>query len=210
MNHIIMQNPIIAILRNVSDQDLLPYIHSLYNGGIRAFEISFSHSNATSQIKYAKDHILSDALIGAGTVLSVETAKKAQDAGADFMLSPSTTPALLTYCTEHNIPFLPGAFTASDIAVCLEYGFSTIKLFPADSVPLSYRKSMNGPFPSARFVAVGGVSLRNTADYLKAGYIGVGIGSSLADPIDLANKDWEHITFSTAAFINNLKKEHLI
>lgn len=202
MHTIIRQNPVMAILRNVTDEDLIPYMQSLYDGGIRAFEISFSNGSAAAQIRYAKEHMPKDALVGAGTVLTVEDAKKAQNAGADFVLSPSATPSVLAYCAENHLPFLPGAFTPSDVAVCLEYGFSTIKLFPADAVPLSYRKSMNGPFPSAEFVAVGGVSPKNTADYLKAGYAGVGIGSSLADPADFAAKNWDGIRDSIRAFMN--------
>lgn len=208
MHTIIKQNPIIAILRNISNEDLIPYMQSIYNGGIHTFEISFSNSTASSQIKYAKSNMPCDALIGAGTVLTVEDAKKAQEAGADFMLSPATSPDVLKYCTEYHIPFLPGAFTPTDVSVCLEYGYSTIKLFPANSASLSYRKSLNGPFPSAEFVAVGGISPQNALDYLKSGYIGVGIGSSLSDPEEFSNKNWDKICSSTKSFVENLRKEY--
>lgn len=208
MHTIIKQNPIIAILRNVTEEDLFPYMQSIYNGGIRAFEISFSNSTASSQIQYAKSKMPSDALIGAGTVLTVEDAKRAQESGADFMLSPSTSPDVLKYCTEYQIPFLPGAFTPTDVAVCLEYGFSTIKLFPANTASLSYRKSLNGPFPTAKFVAVGGISPQNALDYLRSGYIGVGIGSSLSDPADFRNKNWDKICSSTKSFVEKLRKEY--
>lgn len=209
MNNIIKKNPVIAILRNIPEEILIPYMQSIYNGGIHAFEISFSTANADSLISYAKKNMPSNALIGAGTVLSIEDAEKAQDAGADFMLSPSTDSKVLKYCTSHKIPFLPGAFTPTDVAICIEHGYYTIKLFPASEASPSYRNALNGPFPLAKFVAVGGVSPQNALEYLKNGYIGVGIGNSLSDPKDLQDKNWDNIYSSTKIFIEHLRKEGL-
>ena len=207
MNNIIKQNPVIAILRNISREDLIPYMQSIYDGGIHAFEISFSTINADSLILYAKKNMPSDTLIGAGTILTIEDAKKAQNAYADFMLSPAADPKVMKYCTDYKIPFLPGAFSPTDVAVCMECGYHTIKLFPANEASPAYRKSLNGPFPMANFVAVGGISPQNALEYLKNGYIGVGIGTSLADPIDFKNKNWAKICSSTKSFIEHLRKE---
>lgn len=209
MNNIIRKNPVIAILRNIPEKCLIPYMQSIYDGGIHAFEISFSTANADSLISYAKKNMPSDTLIGAGTVLNIKDVEKAQNAGADFMLSPSTNPKVLKYCTDYKIPFLPGAFTPTDVAVCMEHGYHTIKLFPASEAALTYRKALNGPFPLAKFVAVGGVSPQNALEYLKNGYIGVGIGNSLSDPNDFKNKNWDKICSSTKIFIEHLRKEGL-
>src|SRR5699024_6373784 len=80
------------------------------------------------------------------------------------------------------------------VSRCLSYGYRTLKLFPASDLPLHYIKSLKGPFPQAEFVAVGGISPENTAEYLNAGYGGVGIGSSLTDKTLFARKDWGQIT----------------
>jgi 2-dehydro-3-deoxyphosphogluconate aldolase/(4S)-4-hydroxy-2-oxoglutarate aldolase len=105
---------------------------------------------------------------------------------------------------------MPGVFSPTDISVALAHGCNTLKLFPADSVPLGYCKAMKGPFPDANFVAVGGVTPQNTADYLKAGYVGVGFGSSLAKKELFEQKNWTQIAADIAAFLNSLKEENLL
>lgn len=210
MDTLIKKHPVIAILRDVSDDDLMDYLNSLYAGGLRAFEISFSGANAPAQIRRARDHMPADAYIGAGTVLTAEDARTAEDAGADFFLSPSTNPEVLSYCAARGIKFLPGVFSPTDVSVCLEYGFHTFKLFPASSHLMRYIEALHGPFPHTDYVAVGGVSAANAAGYMKAGFVGVGIGGSLADPEAFRQKDWEKITLCIQAFLEDLRKEKLI
>lgn len=202
MYNIIKKYPIIAILRNTQNDILCDYAHSLYNGGIRAFEVSFSTDGASEQLAWLKGNLPPDTFIGAGTILTIEDAISAVRAGADFLLSPATSIEVLDYCKKQKIHFLPGVFTPSDVATCLAYGFDTLKLFPADSVPSHYPKNLQGPFPSAKFVAVGGVSPQNTKKYLDAGYIGVGIGSSLVDKELYTNRDWKQITSNIKLFLN--------
>lgn len=210
MKTLIEKHPITAILRNVPDDALMDYVQSLYQGGLRFFEISFSAPGAPAQIKRVKENMPKDLLIGAGTILTADDARQAQEAGADFMLSPSTCPAVLSYCAKHEIRFLPGVFSPTDVSTCLEYGFNTLKLFPAGDLPLSYVKSLKGPFPGTEYVAVGGVSPANAASYLKSGFIGIGIGSSLVSPDAFAQRDWKTITASIQTFLDALRKEHLL
>lgn len=209
METIITKHPVIAILRNVPDQDICNYIESLYEGGLRAFEISFSHPGAARQIQLVKKLLPSDALVGAGTILTPADVRLAEDVEADFLLSPSANQEVLSLCAKENLKLLPGVFTPTDVSLCLAHGFSTLKLFPAGDLPLNYRKSLNGPFPGAKFVAVGGVSPQNAAEYFKAGYIGVGIGSSLIDQTLLAARNWPAITAEIKSFLNILRKEYL-
>ena len=204
MFEIVKKNPVVAILRGVEDEALIAYLTSLYEGGLRAFEISLSEEGALAQIERAKEELPSDALVGAGTVLTVAQAKDAQKAGADFMLSPSTNPEVLDYCKESHIKILPGVYTPTDVSVCLAHGYDTLKLFPASSLPLHYVKDLQGPFPKAKYVAVGGVSPKNALSYLQAGYIGVGIGSSLVDKALLKSGAWEEITKQIKEFMKEI------
>jgi Entner-Doudoroff aldolase len=210
MENLIKNNPIIAILRNTPDDILLDYAKSLYNGGLRAFEISYTTKNAASQIRAIKANLPKDILIGAGTILTLKDTLSAQDAGVDFMLSPATNIEILEFCADNHIDFLPGVFTPTDVSICLKYGFSTMKLFPANSLPLNYAKNLQGPFPHTNYVAVGGISPTNTAAYLKNGYCGVGIGSSLVDNHDFEHQNWDTITNNIHSFIDSLKKEDLL
>lgn len=210
MKTLMKEHSVIAILRDIADNDLIDYLHSLYAGGLRAFEISFSNSSAPAQVERARDYMPADAYIGAGTVLTKRDARTAMDAGADFLLSPSTNPEVLSYCAAQELRLLPGVFSPTDVSVCLEYGFRTLKLFPASSHQPAYIKALQGPFPQTEYVAVGGVSPANAADYRKAGFVGVGIGSSLVDAEDFHRKNWDEITLGIQSFLNHLQKENLL
>lgn len=210
MENIIKEHPVIAILRHTPDRDLAAYTASLYEGGIRAFEVSLSTEDALSQLLWMKQNMPKDTCIGAGTVLSVSDARAAKEAGADFLLSPSVCPKVLEYCKANKISFLPGVFSPTDVAVCLSFGYRTLKLFPAGDLPSSYIKSLRGPFPEAEFVAVGGISPKNAVQYFKKGFQGVGIGSALADQALFQQKNWSEITKNISNFMTSLRKEGFV
>jgi len=191
MKELVKQYKITAILRGMETDKAVKYVKALYDGGLRMFEVALNTPDAFTQIAKLCE-AMPDAVVGAGTVLTPELAKNAVSAGAKFLLSPSTNAPVLEYCKENNIKILPGVLTPTDVSVCLSYGISTMKLFPAGDFPLSYVKSLKGPFDGTDYVAVGGVSLENMNDYFKAGYIGVGIGSSLV-PKDI-REDYAAIT----------------
>lgn len=210
MHDIIKKHPIMAILRHTPMGDLAAYTDSLYKGGIRSFEVSFSTKNAVEQLSFMKKHMPGDAYIGAGTILTIKEAESAISAGADFLLSPATNPDILKYCRDNQIPLLPGVFSPTDVSVCLSYGFHTLKLFPAGELPMNYLKGLKGPFPTTEYVAVGGISPEQTPMYLKAGFAGVGIGSSLVDKQLFETKSWTQITKNIHDFIGLLREESLL
>lgn len=99
------------------------------------------------------------------------------------------------------MPILPGVFTATDVETCLEYGYDTLKMFPAGDMPLGYIKSLKGPFDGTDYVAVGGVGLENVKDFLAAGYIGAGIGSNLITKEMIAEGNWKGAEERVRAFV---------
>lgn len=210
MESIVSSHKVIAILRNVPDVDLLAHIRSLYEGGIRAYEVSFTTEHAKKQIGFMKQKLPDDAVVGAGTVLTERDAKEAEAAGADFMLSPSVCQEVLSYCAKRGIAYMPGVLTPTDVAVSLSYGFHVLKLFPANALSMSYGKSLKGPFPQADFVAVGGVSLNNASEYLKNGFAGVGIGSALVKKELCLQKKWDLIAADIREQLDRLREEGLL
>ena len=141
MKNIIAKYPVVAILRKTPQEDLKAYTSSLYDGGLRCFEVSFSAPDAAEQLAWMKKNMPEDVCLGAGTILNAEQAKQAVEAGATFLLSPSTNEEVLAYCAEHQIPFLPGVFSPTDVSVCVRYGFTMLKLFPASNFRLNLRIS---------------------------------------------------------------------
>lgn len=191
---VLKENPILAILRNVEDDCLIDYVKAVIDGGIRFFEVALNSQKAFVQIVRLKEAFGSEILLGAGTVVSKRLAQKAVEAGADFLLSPSTDVEVLSYCMKNEIAFLPGALTPSEVRRCMEYGCSDIKLFPAGEMPASYIKSLKGPLDGTEYIAIGGVNAENIPVFFKNGYIGAGLGSNLMPKEVREKKDWERGT----------------
>lgn len=191
MKKILEHNKICAIMRNVPLEKTLDYAEAVYNGGIRMFEVAMNSHDAVRQIEMMRRRFGDEAYVGAGTVITQARCEAARQAGAQFFLTPSATVGTMEFCRRYDIPLLPGVLTPTDVAVCLEYGYSIMKLFPAGDMPPSYIKSLKGPFDGTEYVAVGGVSVDNIGEFLAQGFIGVGIGSSLIPKEYVKNNEWE-------------------
>ena len=183
-------NPLLAILRNVEDGKLEQYVQTVIDGGVSFFEVALNSKNALGQIRELKERFQNDILVGAGTVITEELAKNAMEAGADFLLSPSTDIQVLKYCSENQVAFLPGAMTPSEVTTCMSYGYRDIKLFPAGEMPMSYVKSLKGPLDGTEYVAIGGVNEENIQEFFKNGYIGVGLGSNMLPKGIVEREEW--------------------
>lgn len=191
MKKILENNPICAIMRNVPTDKAVAYADAAYRGGVRMFEIAMNTPEGALQISMLRKEFGDNVYVGAGTVINEERCKAAEAAGAQFFLTPNVAECTLRFCKDRNIPLLPGVFTPTDVGICLDYGYSVMKLFPAGDMPLSYIKSLQGPFDGTEYVAVGGVKLENIADFMKAGFVGVGIGSNLIPKEMVAAGNWD-------------------
>ncbi|MBR5922797.1 MAG: bifunctional 4-hydroxy-2-oxoglutarate aldolase/2-dehydro-3-deoxy-phosphogluconate aldolase [Clostridia bacterium] len=191
LRKVINDNPLLAIMRNVPYDVTLDYAKAIIDGGVNFFEVALNSPDALEQISMLRKAYGDIAYIGAGTAISVERAEAAVEAGAQFLLSPSTDSDVLEYCGKNNIPIMPGALTPSDVSTCIRYGFTVIKLFPAGSMPKGYIKALKGPLDNTDYVAIGGVNKDNIAEFFKEGYIGVGLGSSILPKEAVANRDWK-------------------
>lgn len=187
---VLKANPVLAILRNVEDGKLEQYVQTVMDGGVSFFEVALNSKNALGQIRKLKERFQNDILVGAGTVITEELAKNAMEAGADFLLSPSTDIQVLKYCSENQVAFLPGAMTPSEVTTCMSYGYRDIKLFPAGEMPMSYVKSLKGPLDGTEYVAIGGVNEENIQEFFKNGYIGVGLGSNMLPKGIVEREEW--------------------
>lgn len=194
MRTMVEQNPILAIFRNVPNEHAVPYARAVMDGGVRFFEVALNSPGAFEQIRLLRAAFGDEILLGAGTAVTPELAQMALDAGAGFLLTPSAPESVLSYCEQNNVPLLPGVMTPTDVQACLDHGFSTLKLFPAGDMPLSYVKSLRGPYDQTQYMAIGGVSASNAADFLRAGYLAVGLASALVPKAALAACDWDTCT----------------
>ena len=157
-------------------------------------EIAVNSPEACEQIRILRENFGSGLLVGAGTVTSEDRMQNSLDAGASFFLTPSVSEELLLQFKKLGLPVLPGVLSPSEVSLCLKYDMNIMKLFPAGELPLSYIRSLKGPFNTAEFVAVGGVNAGNMASFFHAGFLGVGIGSSLVPEDKLRARDWTYLS----------------
>jgi 2-dehydro-3-deoxyphosphogluconate aldolase/(4S)-4-hydroxy-2-oxoglutarate aldolase len=168
---------LIAVVRSKSAEDALALAHAAAEGGIKFVEITFSVPGAIDVIKELSRR--RDFHVGAGTVLAPQQAERAIGTGAEFVVSPSLELNLIGLCHTANIACFPGAATPTEIIAAQRAHADLIKIFPADLAGGPYFiRQMQGPFPEARFMVSGGVSLKNVADYVKAGVTGICLGSA--------------------------------
>lgn len=191
MRTIVKENPILAIMRNIPSEKLIDYVDAIRKGGVKFFEVALNTPDALDQIRTLKEHFGDEIILGAGTAINLERVKAALDAGAQFLVTPSTDIPVLEYCRDHGIMVTPGVLTPTDVSTCLAYGFDVMKLFPAGDMPMSYVKSLKGPFDGTDYVAVGGVTPDNMEEFLRRGCIGLGIGSNMMPKEAVNNCDWE-------------------
>jgi len=143
-------------------------------------EITLNTPGALAMITEAREN--NDILVGAGTVLNIDDAKRAIDAGAQFVLSPCLDVDVIKYCLERDVLPIPGIFTPTEMLLAHNCGAELLKVFPSGSVGPQYIKDLLGPFSGMRLLPVGGVSLENTTAFMQAGAYAVGVGSFLANP----------------------------
>jgi len=202
----INQTGIIAILRARSADQLLEAADAIRAGGVQAIEVTLTTSGALQVVEEAVRRFHGEVAFGAGTVLDAESAWLAILAGAQFIVSPSLKPEVITLCRRYHIPVFPGAFTPSEILTAWETGADMVKLFPASLGGPALVKALKAPLPQVALMPVGGVSLENTAQYIQAGAAAVGVGSELLDIRLLEARHWAALTERARRFIEEVQR----
>jgi 2-dehydro-3-deoxyphosphogluconate aldolase/(4S)-4-hydroxy-2-oxoglutarate aldolase len=170
---------IIPGIRTASAQDAHFAADTVASGGIPIVEITMTIPGAIEVIAYLSKHI-PGVLVGAGTVLDAETARKCVDAGAAFLTGPCLDVEVIEVAKKQNVPMLAGALTPSEIHEAWKAGADFIKVFPCSLMGGdSYIRALKGPFPKIPLVAAGGVNQRTAGNFILAGAAALGIGSEL-------------------------------
>jgi len=182
--------PVIAL---DSATDAAPLADALAAGGLPIAEVTFRTAAAAESIKAMAAR--GDVLVGAGTVLNVDTVKRAVDAGAQFIVSPGFNPKTVAYCVANNIPVTPGCATPSDIEAALDHGITTVKFFPAEAIGgMKLLKAISAPYGMMSFMPTGGIDAKNVAEYLKFPKVIACGGSWMVTKELLGAGDWAEVT----------------
>jgi len=196
---------VVAIGRRVAASTVPAVAGALADGGVRAFELTLNEpeDHALRAIEAAAR--VGPGLgveIGAGTVLSIEAAGRAVEAGATFLVMPHLDLELVRWAAERGVPALPGCATPTEILAAWRAGAAAMKVFPASSLGPSFVHECRGPFPGLPLLPTGGVTLENAPAFIAAGAIGVGMGSWLigdADPSGIRERAAQIVAAVAAA-----------
>ena len=171
-------NKLLAIVRGREPEAALRTVLALADEGIELIEVSLTTADASNVLRRARDILGPSAALGAGTVISVDDAARAADAGAGFIVTPAVGPGIAE-ARSRGLPVLAGALTPSEVVEATNQGAEAIKLFPASLGGIAYLRALRDPFPTLSFVPVGGVDADLAQQYLAAGAAAVGVGSPL-------------------------------
>ncbi|MDX1357710.1 MAG: bifunctional 2-keto-4-hydroxyglutarate aldolase/2-keto-3-deoxy-6-phosphogluconate aldolase [Clostridia bacterium] len=201
----IKDNGLVAVVRAESAEKAYRIFDACIEGGVAAIEITFTVPGAHKIIEdLAGKYDPKEIILGAGTVLDPETARIAILSGAQYIVSPNLNLDTIKLCNRYQIPSMPGAMTIKEIIEAMEAGADIIKIFPGNLFGPAIIKSVKGPIPQAPMMPTGGVSLDTVKDWIKAGAVAVGAGSSLTKGAKTG--DYTAVTETAREFLRLIKE----
>jgi len=172
----------------------VPLARALVDGGLKVLEITLRTPVALEAIRQIKAEI-PEAIVGAGTIINIQTLEQALAAGAEFIVSPGVTEQLLDAALSTGVPLLPGVVTPSEVMRLMDKGITAMKFFPAEAAGgIPMLKSIGGPLPQVMFCPTGGVNPKNAPEYLALSNVAC-VGGSWMAPTDLVDAgNWAEVT----------------
>jgi 2-dehydro-3-deoxyphosphogluconate aldolase / (4S)-4-hydroxy-2-oxoglutarate aldolase len=187
----IKETGIVPVIRASSPAEARFAAEAIHHGGISIAEITMTVPGATDVISEMARGF-PEVLVGAGTVLNPEVARRCLDAGAKFLVSPGLNVKTIELANKENVLIMSGALTPTEVITAWEAGADFVKIFPCAQVGgASYIRALKGPFPDVPLVPTGGVNLETAADFLAAGAAALGVGGELIqkEAVRLRNAD---------------------
>src|SRR6266568_3694412 len=173
---------IVPVVRTATAEGAIKAIEAIYQGGVRAAEITMTVPGAVRALEKVADRFGGKIMLGAGTVLDPETARICMLAGAQFFVTPSLRVSTIEMAKRYSKVICPGALTPTEVLTAWEAGADVVKVFPCGNVGgAKYIKALKGPFPQIEMIPTGGVNLDTAGEFLKAGACAIAVGGELAD-----------------------------
>lgn len=197
---------VVAVIR-MNDPSRLPdVVGALVDGGVRALEVTMTVPGAVDHIRRIAPTLPSGFLLGAGTVTDPDTVARVADAGASYIVSPVFRRAVIDAAAAHGLLAAPGCFSPTEVLDAWDAGARLIKVFPATALGPGYLKDLRGPMPFLKLMPTGGVTVENAGDWIAAGAVAVGIGTSLLDTKAIAEGRYDVIVEKSRAIVANVQR----
>ncbi len=196
---------LVAVVRANTADEAIKIADACLAGGCPSIELTFTVPGADKVIsELSKRYSGGEMLLGAGTVLDSETARIAILAGANYIVSPGFNLETAKLCNRYRVPYMAGCMTITEVLTAMEAGVDIVKIFPADLFGPKIIKDIKGPLPHAKMMPTGGVDVSNAAEWIKAGAVALGAGSSLTKGAKTG--DYAQITETAKQFIAAIKE----
>jgi len=198
---------IVPVVRTASAEQAIQAVEAIYNGGIRAAEITMTVPGAVRALEKVADRFGGKIMLGAGTVLDPETARICMLAGAEFFVTPALRIATIEMVKRYSKVVCPGALTPTEVLTAWEAGADVVKVFPCGNVGgAKYIKALKGPFPQIQMIPTGGVNLETAGDFLKAGACAVAVGGELVDAKLMKEGRYDELTARARQFLEAIAR----
>ena len=193
---------IVPVIRSSSRKDALAAAESIFAGGIPIVEVTMTVPGAIEVIAELSRTVGNYVLIGAGTVLDLDTARRCLDAGAEFLVSPGFNPRIVEFAHAAGKLAMAGALTPTEVIAAWQSGADFVKVFPCGAVGgPQYIRALRAPLPQIPLVPTGGVSLATVAEFIRAGAMALGVGSELVSAGALESGENARITASARRYV---------
>lgn len=179
----VLNKRIIPVARGLDARSAPALAGALAAGGLDIIEITVESASGFDAIAAV---VGGETTVGAGTVVAIDQARRAVDAGAEFLVTPHLDVALLEWAGANGVFMIPGALTPTEVFAARRYEPPAVKLFPAHLGGPEYLRSLLGPYPYLRLIPTGGVTGDNARAYLEAGAAAIGVGGWLTSSSDLS------------------------
>ncbi|MDI4567863.1 MAG: bifunctional 4-hydroxy-2-oxoglutarate aldolase/2-dehydro-3-deoxy-phosphogluconate aldolase [Mycoplasma sp.] len=184
----IEKNKITVIVRTKSNVLAERVINNSIKAGFKNVEITLTIENAYELIKKMATKY-PDVHFGAGTVLTIEDAKRSLEAGANYLVSPILNLDLLKWTIENNVLLIPGVYSPSEIYKATSNGAKIVKLYPSNILTPKYLKIVLNPLKNTKVLCTGGINLDNMLEFFNAGAVAVGVSDNLGQPNENVSDD---------------------
>jgi 2-dehydro-3-deoxyphosphogluconate aldolase / (4S)-4-hydroxy-2-oxoglutarate aldolase len=197
---------ILPAIRVPSAEDALFAAGEMFQWGIPVVELTMTVPGAIGVItELARSH--PKLIVGAGTVLDIETARACVDAGAAFVTSPGLDTKIVEFAVKYNVAAIPGALTPTEVMLAHDVGADLIKIFPCSAVGgPNYITALKAPFPHVPFIASGGVDQITASHFIRAGAVALGIGEKLIPPEAVQRRDHNWIHELSGRFLDIVRR----
>jgi 2-dehydro-3-deoxyphosphogluconate aldolase/(4S)-4-hydroxy-2-oxoglutarate aldolase len=196
---------LVAVVRAENAEKAKKITEACIKGGVAAIEITFTVPGAHEIIsELSKTYSEEEIILGAGTVLDPETARLAILSGAQYIVSSSYSEQTAKLCNRYRVPYMPGCMTMKEIVDAMEGGADIIKVFPGDMLGTKFIKAVKGPMPQVKMMPTGGVDVDNVKDWINAGVVACGAGSSLT--AGAKTGDYDKVVETAKLFIKRINQ----